>query len=60
MARYFCGSLALRIDDFLYFPEINFWIVKDRFFLFGITYCDFRKSRLIEIKTFSRLLKVVQ
>ena len=38
----FCGSLFLRIGDFLSFAETN---LTDWFFLLGINFCDFQKVR---------------
>ena len=40
--KLFCGSLFLRIDDFLYPGLLIFAIVKDWFFLLGINFCGFR------------------
>ena len=41
--RNFCGSLFLRIGDFLCLQELIFAIRADWFFLLGIKFCDFRK-----------------
>ena len=40
----FCGSLFLQIGDFvLYFAGTNFAIIRDKFFLLGNNFCDFRE-----------------
>jgi len=41
VALNFCGSLILRIGDFLVLRELIFAIGKDWFFLLGINFCDF-------------------
>ena len=48
VARNFCGSLFLRISDFLRFAELIFAIRADRFFLLGIHFCSFQKVPSIE------------
>ena len=48
VARNFCGSLFLRISDFLCFAELIFAIRTDRFFLLGINFCSFQKVPSIE------------
>ena len=40
VAQHFCGSLFLRIGDFLCFAGTN---LTDWFFLLGINFCDFQK-----------------
>ena len=55
MARKFCGSLILRIGEFLYqLRELIFAIVKEWFFELGINFCDviFRKSLFIQHSPF--------
>ena len=42
VAQNFCGSLFLRICDFLCFAGTN---LTDWFFLLGINFCDFQKVR---------------
>ena len=42
VAQNFCGSLFLRIGDFLCFAGTN---LTDWFFLLGINFCDFQKVR---------------
>ena len=42
VAQHFCGSLFLRIGDFLCFAGTN---LTDWFFLLGINFCDFQKVR---------------
>ena len=48
VARNFCGSLFLRIIDFLCLAELIFAIRTDRFFLLGINFCSFQKVPSIE------------
>ena len=49
----FCGSLFLRIDDFLEFAGLIFCDCKKLVSLLGSNFCAiFGKSRFIEIKTF--------
>ena len=54
VARNFCGSLFLRISDFLCFAELIFAIRTDPFFLLGINFAVFRKYPALRI--FSLLL----
>ena len=54
VARNFCGSLFLRIIDFLCFAELIFAIRTDPFFLLGINFAVFRKYPALRI--FSLLL----
>ena len=42
VAQNFCGSLFLRIGDFVCFAGTN---LTDWFFLLGINFCDFQKVR---------------
>jgi len=43
VALNFCGSLVLRMGDFLCFEGNNFAIEKNWFFLLGINFCYFQE-----------------
>ena len=50
VALNFCGNLFCVSAIFCISRELTFAIAKDRFYLLGIDFCDFRKSYSLEIK----------
>ena len=59
VARNFCGSLFLRINDFCVFRELIFGIKTDCFLLLGINFCDFFLVHAIEIHIFKEYYGVL-